>query len=53
MNGGRLPEQIVFDTLRVQCGEDGVGRRKLDQLRTERHPGIWHNGGLESDGMKG
>ena len=21
----------------------------MDRLRTERHPGLWHNGGLESD----
>ena len=24
----------------------------MDRLRTERHPRIWHNGGLESDGVK-
>ena len=24
----------------------------MDRLRTERHPGVWHNGGLESDGVK-
>ena len=23
----------------------------MDRLRTER-PGVWHNGGLESDGVK-
>ena len=27
---------------------------RVDRLRIERHPGIWHNnGGLESDGVKG
>ena len=25
----------------------------MDRLRTERHPGVWHSGGLESDGVKG
>ena len=35
----------------MDCGEDGVGRR-ADRLSTERHPGVWHSGGLESDGVK-
>ena len=25
----------------------------VDRLRPERHPGVWHSGGLESDGVKG
>ena len=25
----------------------------MDRLCTERHAGVWHNGGLESDGVKG
>ena len=37
----------------MQCGEDGVGRRRVDRLRPERHPRVWHNGGLESDSVKG
>ena len=24
-----------------------------DRLRAERHLGVWHSGGLESDGVKG
>ena len=24
----------------------------MDRLRTERHPGVWHSGGLESDALK-
>ena len=24
----------------------------MDRLRTERHPGVWDNGGMESDGVK-
>ena len=24
----------------------------MDRLRPERHPGVWHSGGLESDGVK-
>ena len=23
----------------------------MDRLRTERRPGLWHSGGLESDGV--
>ena len=53
MSGGRLPKRTGFGNLEgaVQCGEDGVGRRKGG--RTERHPGVWQNGELESDGAKG
>ena len=25
---------------------------RVDRLRTERHPDVWHSGGLESDGFK-
>ena len=25
----------------------------VNRLRPERHPGVWHSGGLESDGVKG
>ena len=25
----------------------------MDRWRTERRPNVWHNGGLESDGVKG
>ena len=30
-----------------------IGRclKRVDRLRTERHPGVWHSGGLESDGF--
>ena len=24
----------------------------MDRLRTERHPDVWHSGGLESDGVE-
>ena len=24
----------------------------MDRLRPQRHPGVWHSGGLESDGVK-
>ena len=26
---------------------------RVDRLRTERHPGVWHTGGLESNGVEG
>ena len=48
MSDGRRPKlSHNRKPWRVQSEEDGVGRR------TERHPGVWHNGGLESDGVKG
>ena len=25
----------------------------MDRLRTNPHPGVWHSGGLESDGVGG
>ena len=28
MSGGWLPKGLCLETLRVQCREDGVGRRK-------------------------
>ena len=38
----------------MQCAEDEVGRRKrVDRLRVERHPGVWHSGGLGNDGVGG
>ena len=46
-------KRVVFEILRVQCGEDGVGRKRVDILRIERHPGVWHSEGLESDGVGG
>ena len=42
-----------LNRVRVQCGEDGVEGERVDRLRTERHPGVWHSGGLESDGIGG
>ena len=26
---------------------------RVDRLCTERHLGVWHDGGVESDGVKG
>ena len=40
MSGVRLPKQIVFG-LRVQCGEDGLGRRNSGPIAYKaRHPGV-------------
>ena len=39
--GGRSTERTGWEGERV------------DRLCTERHPGTWHNGGLENDGVKG
>ena len=54
MSGGRLPKRIVFGNLEgaVRKGRGGEGER-VDRLRPERHPGVRHSGGLESDGFKG
>ena len=45
----------VFENLEgaVQCGDDGMGREEewIDRLRTERRPGVWHSGGLKSEGV--
>ena len=37
------------------CSAERTGweGERVDRLRTERHPGVWHNGGLESDGIEG
>ena len=37
------------------CSAEGTGWEGeiMDRLRTERHPGVWHSGGLESEGVKG
>ena len=37
----------------VQCGEDGAEGERVDRLHTDRRPGVWHNGGLKSDGVGG
>ena len=36
------------------CSTEGTGweGKRVDRLRTERHPDVWHSGGLESDGFK-
>ena len=54
MSGGRLPKRIVFENFEdaVRRGRGGKEER-MDRLRPERHPGVWHCGGLESDGVKG
>ena len=47
MSGGRLPKRIVFGNL------EGAVRRGRGGKEKERHPGVWHSGGLESDGFEG
>ena len=53
MSGGRLLKRIVFGNLEgaVRIGRGGK-EKELDRLHLERHPGVWHSGGLESDGVK-
>ena len=55
MSGGRLPKRIMFGNLEgpVRRGQGGKEKVRVDRLCTERHPGVWHNGGLERDGVKG
>ena len=54
MSGGRLLKRIVFGNLEsaVRRGRDGKEKEWIDRLRTERYPGVWHNGGLENNGVK-
>ena len=52
MNRGRLPKQVVFGNLEGCSAErTGWGGKRVDLLRTERHPGVWHSRGLKSDGV--
>ena len=37
----------------MQCGEDGGEEERMDRLSRERHPGVWHDEELESDGIMG
>ena len=60
MSGGRLPKRIVFGNLEgaVRRGRGGKEKEWTDCVQsdiraTERHPGVWHNGGLGNDGGKG
>ena len=53
MSGGRLPKRIMFGNLEGAVRRERGGKEKIvDRLRTERHTGAWHNGGLENDGVK-
>ena len=37
------------------CSAERAGweGQRVDRLNIERHPGVWHSGGLESDDVKG
>ena len=53
MSGGRLPKRIVFGNFEgaVRRGRGGKEKEWTDCVQRERHPGVWHNGGLKSDGV--
>ena len=54
MSGGRLPKRIMFGNLEGAVRRERGGEEKeWTHCVTERHPGVWHNGGLENDGVKG
>ena len=54
MSGGRLKKRIVFEILEGAVRRGWGGSRKSGPIElTERHPGVWHSGGLESDGVRG
>ena len=36
----------------MQCGEDGLERKRVDRLRTERHPGVLYNGDWKATELK-
>ena len=65
MSNGRLPKRFVFGNLEERRKNGPIAlllfvvylTLLIDPLRinqrTERHSGVWHNGGLESDGVGG
>ena len=65
IGGGRLPKRFVFGNLEERRKNGPIALLLfVDYLtlltdplrinqRTERHSGVWHNGGLESDGVGG
>ena len=53
MSGGRLPKRIVFRNLEGAVRRGSGGKEKEWTDCTERHPGVWHSGGLESDDVGG
>ena len=53
MSGGRLPKRIMFGNLEDTAERTELEGERVYRLCTERHPGVWHNGGLENDGVKG
>ena len=55
MSGGRLLKRIVSGNFEGRCSAERAGWKgeRVDRLRTERHPGVWHNRGLKSEGVKG
>ena len=53
MSGGLLPKRIVIGNLEGAVRRGLGGKEKIvDRLRTERHPRVWHNGRLKSNGIK-
>ena len=53
MGGGRLPKRIMFGNLEGAVRRGRGEKEKESGPTVERHPGVWHNGGLENDGIKG
>ena len=53
MSSGRLPSESCSETLRVQRGEDEVGRRKSGPIAYRATSGRLVNGEVENDGVKG
>ena len=51
ISGGRYQSESLLKYL-VQCGEDGVGRRKASGSIAYRAP-VWRSEGLESGGVRG
>ena len=54
MSGGRLPKQIMFGNLEGAVRRGRGGKEKSGPITYRAgHAGVWHDGGLESDGVKG
>ena len=49
-----VAKAIVFGNLEGRSAERTEWEGEIvDRLCTDRHPGVWHNGGSENDGVKG
>ena len=53
MSGGRLLKRVMFENLDGAVRRKRGGERRVDRFRAGLYLGVWHSGGLESDGVGG